>query len=83
MEEIHYKKTLNYLINIYLKFSKHWIRLIMISKIILKSCRNLSLRLMTKARACKGVGQEGSSQVTSHAPGSVGECEGIDPHTPK
>jgi hypothetical protein len=83
MIEIHYKKTFNYIINIYLKFSKHWIRLIMISKIILKSCHNPSLGLMTKARACKGVGQEGSLQVTSHAPGNVGECEGINPHIPK
>jgi hypothetical protein len=38
---------------------------------------------MTKARACKGVGQEGSLVVTSHALGSVGECEGMNPHTPK
>jgi hypothetical protein len=29
------------------------------------------------------VGQEGSLQVTSHAPGNVGECEGINPHIPK
>jgi hypothetical protein len=45
--------------------------------------RNLSLGLATKARACKGAGQEGSSGVTSHASGSVRECEGINPHTPK
>jgi len=29
------------------------------------------------------VGQEGSPGVMPHAPGSVRECEGIDPHTPK
>jgi hypothetical protein len=46
-------------------------------------CRNPSLGLMTKARACKGVGQKGSSKVTYHALGSVGECEGMNPHTPK
>jgi hypothetical protein len=75
MVEIQYKKTFNYIINIYLKFSKHWIRLILISKIKLKSCHNPNLGLVTKARACKGVGQEGNPRVTSHAPGSVGECE--------
>jgi hypothetical protein len=44
---------------------------------------NLSLGLMTKARACKGAGQKGSPGVTSHVPGSVGECEGMSPHIPK
>jgi len=43
-------------------------------------CRNLSLGLATKARAYKGVGQEGSSRVTSHALRSVGELEGMNPH---
>jgi hypothetical protein len=38
---------------------------------------------MTKVRACKGAGQEGSPEVTSHAHGSVGECEGMNLHTPK
>ncbi len=38
-------------------------------------CRNPSLGLATKARACKGTGQEGSPGVTSHAPRSVGEGE--------
>jgi hypothetical protein len=44
---------------------------------------NLNIRLTTKARACKGVGQERSPEVTSHALESVGECEGMNPHTPK
>ncbi len=35
---------------------------------------------MTKARACKGANQEGSPGVTSHVPGSVGECEGMNLH---
>jgi hypothetical protein len=35
-----------------------------------------------RPRVCKGVGQEGSPGVTSHAPGSVGECEGINLHLP-
>ncbi len=34
-------------------------------------CCNLSLGLVTKARACKVASQEGSSGVTSHAPGSA------------
>jgi hypothetical protein len=38
---------------------------------------------MTKARACKVAGQEGSLGVRVHAPRSARECEGIDPHTPK
>jgi hypothetical protein len=38
---------------------------------------------MTKAKVYKGVGQEGSWGVTSHAPRSVEECEGMNPHTPK
>jgi hypothetical protein len=46
-------------------------------------CRNPSLGLATKARACKGVGQEGSLGVASHVLGSVGKCEGMNPHTPK
>jgi hypothetical protein len=46
-------------------------------------CHNLSLGLATKARVCKGVGQEGSSGVTSHAPDNVGECGGMNPHIPK
>ncbi len=45
--------------------------------------RNPSLGLATKVRACKGAGQEGSPRITSHAPGNVGECEGMNTHTPK
>jgi hypothetical protein len=46
-------------------------------------CCNLSLGFKIKARACKGAGQEGSSGVTSHFPKNVGECKGMNPHTPK
>ncbi len=46
-------------------------------------CRNLSLGLVTKARACKGASQEGSPRVTSHALENLGECEGMNPHIPK
>jgi hypothetical protein len=44
---------------------------------------NVVVGLTTKARACKVVDQEGSLGVTSHAPRSVGKCEGMNPHTPK
>ncbi len=47
------------------------------------SCRNPSLGLVTKASGYKVVGQEGSSKVMLHAPGSARKCEGIDLHTPK
>jgi hypothetical protein len=45
-------------------------------------CRNPSLKLVTRARACKGAGQKGSPRVTSHALKNVGECEGMNLHTP-
>jgi hypothetical protein len=47
------------------------------------ACRNPSFGLTTKARACKGAGQEWSPKVTFHAPESVGEGEGMNLHTPK
>jgi hypothetical protein len=50
---------------------------------IVTFCCNLNLGLATKAKACKGAGQEGSPGVTFHAPWSVGECDGMNLHTPK
>jgi hypothetical protein len=47
------------------------------------NCCNPSLGLATKARACEGVGQVGRLGATFHAPWSVGDCEGMNPHTPK
>ncbi len=44
-------------------------------------CHNFNFGFTTKARACKGVGQEGNSGVTFHVPGSARECEGMNPHT--
>ncbi len=46
-------------------------------------CRDPSFGLMTKAKACKGASREGSLGVTFHIPKSVGECEGMNLHTPK
>ncbi len=51
--------------------------------IFLLQCRNGSLGLATKVRVGKGAGQEWSSGITFHAHGSVGKCEGMNPHTPK
>jgi len=51
--------------------------------VISSYCRNPSLGLVTKAKGCKVVGQEGSLKVMLHVPGSARECEGIDLHTPK
>jgi hypothetical protein len=43
----------------------------------------LALGSRPRQRGCKGVGQKGSPGVTSGTPGSVGKCEGVNPHTPK
>jgi hypothetical protein len=45
--------------------------------------RNPNFGIAIKVKAYKGVGQEGSMGVTSHAPRSVRKCEGMNPHTPK
>ncbi len=46
-------------------------------------CRNLSFGLATKAKRLQRCGPKASPGVTSHTPGSVGKCEGVNPHTPK
>jgi len=38
---------------------------------------------MTKAKACKVAGENGSSGITPHVIGSVGKCEGMHLHIPK
>jgi len=48
-----------------------------------RQCWNPNLGLITKARACKSEGQKCSLGVTFHALGNVGECERMNPHTPK
>ncbi len=57
--------------------------LALIGFFIIALCHNPSLGLTTKARAYKGASQEGSPGVTSYAPRSAKECEGMNPHTPK
>jgi hypothetical protein len=44
-------------------------------------CRNPIFGFATKARACKVIDQEGSLGVMPHIHGSVGKCEGMNPHT--
>jgi hypothetical protein len=51
--------------------------------LIILACRNPSFEFTTKARACKGASQEWSLGITFHAPGNVGECEGMNLHIPK
>jgi len=54
-------------------------------------CRNLNLGLATKAkglqgcepRGSPGIKARGSPEVTSHTPGNVRKCEGVNPHTSK
>jgi hypothetical protein len=49
----------------------------------LSMSRNPNLGFATKVRGCKVTSQERDPRVTSHAPGSAKECEGMNPHTPK
>jgi hypothetical protein len=46
-------------------------------------CRNPSLGLTIKIRACEGASQVWSPWVAFHALESAKECEGMNPHTPK
>ncbi len=43
----------------------------------------LALGLQPKQEGLQGCGPRGSLGVTSHTPGSVGKCKGVNPHTPK
>jgi hypothetical protein len=48
-----------------------------------EECRNPSFGLVTKAKGVARVRAKRKSGVTSHTPGSVRKCEGVNPHTPK
>jgi hypothetical protein len=39
--------------------------------------------MKSEAKGLQGCGPKGSPGVTSHTPGSVRKCEGVNPHTPK
>jgi hypothetical protein len=58
-------------------------RLLHCNKGVDRLCRNPSFGLATKAKGLQGCGPKGSLGVTSGTPGSVGKCEGVNPHTPK
>ncbi len=45
--------------------------------------RNPSSGLATKAKGLQGCKPKRGPRVTSHTPGSVRKCEGVNPHTPK
>ncbi len=46
-------------------------------------CCNPSFGLTTKAKGLQGCRPRESLGFTSHTPGCVGKCEGMNPHTPK
>ncbi len=46
-------------------------------------CRNPSFGFATKAKGLQGCRPRESLGITSHTPGSVGKCEGVNLHTPK
>jgi hypothetical protein len=72
----------NHVFKNYLQVLELDLKFVVVWKIKFK-CRNPNLGLATKAMACKGTSQEWSLGVTFHAPGSVGKCERMNPHTPK
>jgi len=49
-----------------------------------RGCKVVARRsLGANVRGSPGVKVRGSPGVTSHTPGSVRKCEGVNPHTPK
>jgi hypothetical protein len=70
-----------------MKIKPSWLELFLESMFFVESietlCRNPSFGLSTKAKGLQGCGPKGSPGVTSRTPGSVGKCEGVNPHTPK
>ncbi len=56
---------------------------------LFKSCHDfgvvatLALGSRPRQKGLQGCGPKGSPGVTSGTPGSVGKCEGVNPHTPK
>jgi hypothetical protein len=46
-------------------------------------CCNPNLGLVIKAKACKVASQKWSPGIKIHAPINVGQCEGMNLHTPK
>ncbi len=50
---------------------------------VLENCRDPSFELVTKIRVYKGASRKGNVGITFYAPGNVGGCERMNPHTPK
>jgi hypothetical protein len=48
-----------------------------------KIVATLALGSQPRQKGLQGCGPKGSPGVTSGTPGSVGKCEGVNPHTPK
>jgi len=46
-------------------------------------CHDLNLGFVTKAKVCKGANWKWSMGVIFYVLKSVGDCEGINPHTPR
>jgi hypothetical protein len=61
-------------------FSKVYVCVLFVSEFC--CCCNPSFGLATKAKRLQGCGPRGSPGVTSHTPGSVRKCEGVNSHTP-
>jgi hypothetical protein len=43
----------------------------------------LALGLQPRQKGLQGCGPRRSPEVTSHTPGNVRQCEGVNPHTPR
>jgi hypothetical protein len=65
------------------KTNAHIIRTYFLTCAYVRAYHNPSLGFVTKVKACKSVGQEGSLGVTSYTVESAGKCERMNLHTPK
>jgi hypothetical protein len=72
------------IVGVYRVLSSTWMMMTNLDSFMKQvDCRNPNRGLATKAKGLQGCGPRGSPKVTSHAPRSVGKCEGVNPHTPK
>jgi hypothetical protein len=61
-----------------IKRTKRWLCLHQI-----RNVATLALGSRPRQKGLQGCGPKGSPGITSGTPGSVGKCEGVNPHTPK
>jgi hypothetical protein len=59
----------------------HSLTIVVDDNVDVETCRNPSFGLVTKAKGLQGCGPRESMGVTSHTPGNVEKCEGMNPHT--